>query len=177
MDVLRRNLITKFDINQMATRSNSPDFGPSARNPRKVQIAVTMKFADIETIDRQFFKNQTLSFVDERYGASSTMTGVMPQGANAWSTLYCDRRYLSRFSGARPSVVERLQQEDIGPAERDEIERLLENLEAALQSLQQRLFLGKQLVKGCHRNASITRLIAGCLRFLILIQCEDRPAR
>ena len=60
LDVLRRNLITKFDVNQLATRSNPPDFGPSARNPRKVQIAVTMKFADIETIDRQFFKNQTL---------------------------------------------------------------------------------------------------------------------
>jgi len=28
-----------------------------------------------------------------------------------------------------------LQAEDIGPAERDEIERLLENVEAALQSL------------------------------------------
>ena len=109
MDVLRRNLITKFDVNQMATRSNPPDFGPSARNPRKVQIAVTMKFADIETIDRQFFKNQTLSFVDERYGASSTMTGVLPRVRTPGRPLSAAAQVLSRFSGARPSVVERLQ--------------------------------------------------------------------
>ena len=36
---------------------------------------------------------------------------------------------------AEKALLERLQAEDIGPAERDEIERLLENVEAALQSL------------------------------------------
>jgi hypothetical protein len=35
----------------------------------------------------------------------------------------------------KQALLERLQQEDIGPEERNEIERLLENIEAALQSL------------------------------------------
>jgi len=42
---------------------------------------------------------------------------------------------LDKLLAEKQALLERLQQEDIGPAERDEIERLLENVEAALQSL------------------------------------------
>ena len=42
---------------------------------------------------------------------------------------------LDKLLAEKQTLSERMQQEDIGPAERDEIERLLENLEAALQSL------------------------------------------
>jgi hypothetical protein len=42
---------------------------------------------------------------------------------------------LDKLLAEKQALLERLQAEDIGPAERDEIERLLENVEAALQSL------------------------------------------
>ena len=42
---------------------------------------------------------------------------------------------LNKLLAEKQALLERLQAEDIGPAERDEIERLLENVEAALQSL------------------------------------------
>jgi hypothetical protein len=42
---------------------------------------------------------------------------------------------LDKLLAEKQALLERLQQEDIGPKERDEIERLLENIEAALQSL------------------------------------------
>jgi predicted transcriptional regulator len=42
---------------------------------------------------------------------------------------------LDKLLAEKQALLERLQQEDIGPEERDEIERLLENIEAALQSL------------------------------------------
>jgi hypothetical protein len=42
---------------------------------------------------------------------------------------------LDKLLAEKHALLERLQAEDIGPAERDEIERLLENVEAALQSL------------------------------------------
>jgi len=42
---------------------------------------------------------------------------------------------LDKLLAEKQTLSERMQQEDIGPAERDEIERLLENVEAALQSL------------------------------------------
>ena len=42
---------------------------------------------------------------------------------------------LDKLLAEKQALLERLQHEDIGPAERDEIERLLENVEAALQSL------------------------------------------
>ena len=42
---------------------------------------------------------------------------------------------LDKLLAEKQALLERLQQEDIGPAERDEIERLLENVEAALESL------------------------------------------
>ena len=43
---------------------------------------------------------------------------------------------LDKLLAEKQALLERLQAEDIGPAERDEIERLLENVEAALQSLE-----------------------------------------
>ena len=42
---------------------------------------------------------------------------------------------LEKLLAEKQALLERLQAEDIGPAERDEVERLLENVEAALQSL------------------------------------------
>jgi hypothetical protein len=42
---------------------------------------------------------------------------------------------LNKLLAEKQALLERLRAEDIGPAERDEIERLLENVEAALQSL------------------------------------------
>jgi hypothetical protein len=42
---------------------------------------------------------------------------------------------LDKLLAEKQALLERLQQEDIGPEERHEIERLLENIEAALQSL------------------------------------------
>ena len=42
---------------------------------------------------------------------------------------------LNKLLAEKQALLERLQAEDIGPAERDEVERLLENVEAALQSL------------------------------------------
>jgi hypothetical protein len=42
---------------------------------------------------------------------------------------------LDKLLAEKQALLERLQEENIGPAERDEIERLLENVEAALQSL------------------------------------------
>ena len=42
---------------------------------------------------------------------------------------------LRKLLAEKQALLERLRQPDIGPAERDEIERLLENVEAALQSL------------------------------------------
>jgi hypothetical protein len=42
---------------------------------------------------------------------------------------------LDKLLAEKQALLERPQQEDIGPEERDEIERLLENIEAALQSL------------------------------------------
>jgi hypothetical protein len=42
---------------------------------------------------------------------------------------------LDKLLAEKQALLERLQEEDIGPAERDEIERLLENVEAALRSL------------------------------------------
>ena len=42
---------------------------------------------------------------------------------------------LDKLLAEKQALLERLQAEDLGPAERDEIERLLENVEAALQSL------------------------------------------
>lgn len=42
---------------------------------------------------------------------------------------------LERLLAEKKALLDRLQEENCGPAERDEIERLLENVEAALQSL------------------------------------------
>ena len=42
---------------------------------------------------------------------------------------------LDKLLAEKQALLERLQAEDIGPAERDEIERLLGNVDAALQSL------------------------------------------
>jgi hypothetical protein len=42
---------------------------------------------------------------------------------------------LNKLLAEKQALLERLQAEDIGPGERDEIERLLENVEAASQSL------------------------------------------
>jgi hypothetical protein len=42
---------------------------------------------------------------------------------------------LEKLLAEKQALLERLTEENIGPAERDEIERLLENVEAALQSL------------------------------------------
>jgi hypothetical protein len=42
---------------------------------------------------------------------------------------------LDKLLAEKQALIERLWQEDIGPEERDEIERLLENIKAALQSL------------------------------------------
>ena len=42
---------------------------------------------------------------------------------------------LDKLLAEKPALLERLHEENIGPAERAEIERLLENVEAALQSL------------------------------------------
>jgi len=42
---------------------------------------------------------------------------------------------LDKLLAEKQALLERLWEEDIGPAERDEIERLLENVEVALQSL------------------------------------------
>ena len=42
---------------------------------------------------------------------------------------------LDKLLAEKQALLERLWEEDIDPAERDEIERLLENVEAALQSL------------------------------------------
>ena len=51
------------------------------------------------------------------------------------ATLILMTTTLDKLLAEKQELLERLQQEDIGPAERDEIERLLENVEAALQSL------------------------------------------
>jgi hypothetical protein len=42
---------------------------------------------------------------------------------------------LDKLLAEKQALLERLQEENIGPAERDEIERLLENVEAAVQSI------------------------------------------
>jgi hypothetical protein len=42
---------------------------------------------------------------------------------------------LAKLLAQKQELVARLQQEDIGPEERDEIERLLEKIEAALDLL------------------------------------------
>ena len=45
---------------------------------------------------------------------------------------------LNKLLAEKQALFERLQAEDIGPAERDEIERLLENVEAALTKVKNR---------------------------------------
>ena len=42
---------------------------------------------------------------------------------------------LDKLLAQKQELIERLQQEDIGPEERDEIERLLERIEVALDLL------------------------------------------
>ena len=42
---------------------------------------------------------------------------------------------LDKLLAEKQALLERLLAEDVGPAERDEIERLLENVEAALHAL------------------------------------------
>jgi hypothetical protein len=56
------------------------------------------------------------------------MTQVIERGVSMTTTL-------DKLLAEKQALLKRLQQENIGPAERDEIERLLENVEAALQSL------------------------------------------
>jgi hypothetical protein len=70
MDLLRSDLVAQLDVHQISVQSDALDVGPHTRDATTVQTAATMKFADVDAVDSQFFNNQTLSLVHEGHSAS-----------------------------------------------------------------------------------------------------------